>query len=154
MKKKLHSDPAVIKNILHKCDSCFMGMVDENNKPYVVPFNFGFDGNHLYFHSGTVGKKMNILNKNNNVCVAFSTDQELFHRDDNVACSYGMKYRSVLAFGKIEFVTDYEQKVKILNVIMQKYTGKDFKYNAPAVNNVAVYKLLIEDITVKELGYF
>jgi hypothetical protein len=41
----------------------------------------------------------------------------------------------------VVFVDDYEEKARILNVVMRKYTGKDFSYKAPAVNNVEIYKV-------------
>jgi len=154
MKKKLHANPETIKEVIDKCDACFIGMVDENNMPYVLPFNFGYDGKCLFFHSAPTGRKMDILKQKPHVCVAFSADHQLAKQSDNVACSYSMKFRSVLAFGKVEFIDDYEQKIDALNHIMEKYTGKKFPYNAPAVNNVEVFKLNIDNIMVKESGYF
>jgi hypothetical protein len=64
-----------------------------------------------------------------------------------------MKYRSVLAFGKVEFIEDIEEKIKCLNIIMQHYAGNDFHYNMPALKNVKVYKIKINKITGKEFGY-
>ncbi len=153
MKNIIHSNPEVIQTIIDKCDVCFMGMVDAEGMPYVLPFNFGFDGTYLYFHSGQKGKKNEILKNNNNVCVAFSTDHLLSKQNENVACSYSMKFRSVLAYGAIEFVYDFDEKIKVLNQIMQKYSGRDFEYNAPAVNNIETFKLKITKIQAKESGY-
>ena len=146
-------DPEVIRKIIDKCEACYLGMVDEQGKPYVLPFNFGFEDGIIYLHSAPEGRKIGILEKNPNVCIAFSTDHQLFHRHDTVACSYGMKYRSVLAFGKVDFITDYQEKEKVLNVFMRKYAGRDFPYNAPAVNNVCIFKLDPEKIEAKESGY-
>jgi len=154
MKKKIHSNPEIIKQIIDKCDVCFIGMSDTEGKPYVLPFNFGFDGANLYFHAGADGKKFDILKNNPNVCVAFSADHELAKQSENVACSYSMKFRSVLAYGVIEFIDDYDEKIQGLNHIMQKYTGRSFSYNAPAVNNVFVFKLKLDNVTAKESGYF
>jgi len=154
MKKKIHSDPKMIKDILDKCDACFIGMVAPDNTPYVLPFNFGYDGTYLYFHSAPEGKKIDVLKNNSRVCVAFSTDHELAKQSDNVACSYSMKFRSVVAFGNIEFIDDYDLKVEALNHVMEKYTGRKFPFNAPAVNNVFAFRMIIDSITVKESGYF
>jgi len=153
MKAKTSNDIKVIEKIINKCDVCYLAMVDKDNMPYVLPFNFGYDSHYIYLHSGPDGKKIDILKSNNNVCIAFSTDNELFQRHDTVACSCGMKFKSVIAYGKVEFVEDYNQKIEILNKIMLKYTGKEFTYNAPAVNNVAVFKVYIESITAKTVGY-
>ena len=153
MGSKIITDTKVIKYIIDKCDVCYVAMVDQNNMPYVLPFNFGYDGDFIYLHSATVGKKIDILRNNNNVCITFSTDHQLFNRNEEVACSYGMKFRSVVAFGKVKFITDNDKKIEVLNKVMGKYTNRIFDFNAPAVNNVATFIVEIESVTAKELGY-
>lgn len=147
------SRPEDIRSIIDKCEACYVGMTDLEGRPYVLPFNFGFEDGVIYLHSAAEGKKIDILKKNPEVCVAFSTDHKLFHRHEPVACSYGMKYRSVLAHGKVVFIEDYKEKEKVLNIIMRKYTGREFSYNAPAVNNVCVYKVEVSKFEGKESGY-
>jgi uncharacterized protein len=153
MANRMLKDPERIKEIIDKCEACYIGMVDQNGNPYVLPFNFGYEDGIIYLHSAAAGKKIDILRSNPKVCICFSTDHKLFHRHETMACSYGMRYRSVLAYGNIEFIEDYDQKVDVLNIIMRKYTGKDFSYNAPAINNVAIYKVNVHTIEGKESGY-
>lgn len=153
MANTLYTDHQNAKEVIDKCDACFLGMIDQDNKPYVLPFNFGYENETIYLHSAPMGKKIDILKSNPDVCVSFSTDHKLFHRHETVACSYGMRYRSVLAFGKVEFIEDFDEKVNVLNIIMKKYAGQEFSYNAPAVNNVSVYKVVIEKIETKISGY-
>lgn len=153
MANRMTSRPEDIRSIIDKCEACYVGMVDLEGKPYVLPFNFGFGDGVIYLHSAGEGKKIDILRQNPEVCVAFSTDHQLFHRHEPVACSYGMKYRSVLAHGKVVFIEDYEEKEMVLNIIMRKYTGQDFSFNAPAVNNVCVYKVEVTKFEGKESGY-
>jgi len=153
MRVRNSQDKHDIESILEKCDACYLAMVDEEAMPYVLPFNFGFANGVIYLHSGPTGRKMDILRQNPNVCINFSTDHRLMMRHKEVACSAGMDFRSVLAFGKVEFIDDYDAKVEALNIIMRKYTGRDFSYNAPAVNNVAVYKVVPTHINAKISGY-
>jgi nitroimidazol reductase NimA-like FMN-containing flavoprotein (pyridoxamine 5'-phosphate oxidase superfamily) len=153
MANTLYTDHQNAKEVIDKCDVCYLGMIDPDNKPYVLPFNFGYENETIYLHSAPMGKKIDILKTNPDVCVSFSTDHKLFHRHETVACSYGMRYRSVLAFGKVEFIEDFDEKVNVLNIIMKKYAGQEFSYNAPAVNNVSVYKVVIEKIETKISGY-
>ncbi len=139
--------------IVDQCEVCYIGMVD-NGIPYVLPFNFALDGDYLYIHSGPGGKKESVLLANNNICAAFSIAHELYRQNDDVACSWGMKYKSVLIWGKVEFAESNEEKCELLNKIMLKYSGRsDFKYNDPAINNVVVYKIKIDKITGKTRGY-
>lgn len=153
MANRMTNDPAIIRKIIDKCEVCYLGMVDQEGKPYVLPFNFGYEDGRIFLHSAGEGKKIGILKDNPNVCVSFSTDHLLFHRHEPVACSYGMKYRSVLAYGRVVFVDDFNEKVRILNIIMQKYAGREFSFNPPAINNVCVYRVDIDRIEGKESGY-
>lgn len=154
MRSQSFSDRQAIDDIIRKCEVCNVGMVDEQNMPYVLPFNFGYDGEFLYLHSDPAGRKVEVLKNNPKVCISFSTDHELFHRDDHVACSYGMRYRSVLLYGTVETVEDDEGKINALNLIMKHYTGTDdFKYNAPAVRNVKVFRVYIQRLDGRSYGF-
>jgi uncharacterized protein len=153
MKKRLFDNQTDIEKIINKCEVCYVAMTDENNMPYVLPFNFGYSNKRLYLHGTKTGRKIDILKRNNNVCVTFSTDHSLVYQNDSVACSFTMKFRSVVAFGKVVFVEDYNEKVAILNKIMTKYTGKEYNYSKPAVINVEIFYVDIEKWTGKESGY-
>ncbi len=63
--------------------------------------NFGFKDNVIYLHSAPEGRVVDILEKNKNICVTFSTDHELVFQHPEVACSYRMKSKSVVAWGKV-----------------------------------------------------
>ncbi|MFO7873662.1 MAG: pyridoxamine 5'-phosphate oxidase family protein [Bacteroidales bacterium] len=154
MATNMINNPEKIREIINKCDTCYVGMTDTEGKPYVLPFNFGYEEHVIYLHMAGEGKKIGILQHQPDVCVAFSTDHQLFHRNEGVACSYGMHYRSVLAYGRATFVDDYDEKVRIMNVTMRKYTGKDFSYNTPAINNVCICRIDIDKIEGKLSGYF
>ncbi|MFH0865173.1 MAG: pyridoxamine 5'-phosphate oxidase family protein [Bacteroidota bacterium] len=152
MKRRIITKQREKEDIISKCDCCYVGMVDENNLPYVLPFNFGYKDMCIYLHSGQTGKKIDILKKNNRVCVAFSTGHKVSWQNENTACSYSMSYKSVICYGKVEFIEDYDKKVEALNFIMKQYVDKDFTYSAPSVNNVLVYKVVVEEMTAKEFG--
>lgn len=130
-----------------------MAMVDENNLPYLLPFNFGYANGTIFLHSGKEGLKIDILRKNPSVCIAFSTDHKLRFQNEEVACSYSMRYRSVLAFGKVEFIEETEQKIENLNIVMGHYTNRKFSYNPPSLREVCTYKVVVEKFTCKIYGY-
>lgn len=153
MQTLAYHDIEVIEAVIRKCDICFIGVCDPtNNMPYVIPMNFGYHNNILYLHSAPSGKVIDILNQNPNICVTFSTDHELVFQHPDVACSYRMKSKSVVAFGKVEFVDDLEQKRDILNIVMKQYSDMEFKYNDPAVRNVKIWKIPVDSMTCKEFG--
>ncbi len=153
MKNRPITTRADQEKIIRKCQYCNLAMVDPEGKPYVIPMNFGFDGDYVYFHGSANGKKVDVLKNQNDVCISFSTDHELRYVNEEVACSWSMKYRSVLVFGKAEFVTDQEEKIKCLNVIMNHYASREFEFNSPAVREVMVFKVRVEKMEGRVYGY-
>jgi nitroimidazol reductase NimA-like FMN-containing flavoprotein (pyridoxamine 5'-phosphate oxidase superfamily) len=83
----------------------------------------------------------------------FSTDHQLRYVNEEVACSWSMRYRSVIAYGKAEFVEDMKEKVDCLNIIMSNYTDRSFEYNDPAVREVMVFKVQAEKMEGRTYGY-
>ena len=77
------------------------------------------------------------------VCINFSVDQQLRYQDEAVACSYSMKYRSVLCYGKVEFLEESADKVSALDIIMKQYAEREFRYNAPSLREVKVMRVKV-----------
>lgn len=142
------------EEIIKTCDSCALAMVDQDGKPYVVIMNYGYKDGYMYFHGDPKGKKMDILRQNPNVSITMSTGHSLYHQNENVACSYGMNYKSVLAEGVIEFVEDLDSKTDALNIIMSQYTAREFSYNDPAVKQVCIFKVKLTNLKAKNFGRF
>lgn len=147
------TDLEKLEEIIKRCKICHVGMVD-GNWPYVLAFNFGYEDQTVWLHSAKEGRKLDVLRKNNNVCVEFDTDHRLFARHEEVACSWRMGYRSVIIEGEAVFVEDYDEKVKGLNIFMKNYSKKDFKYSKPAVDNVQIIKIPVASITGRSFEYY
>lgn len=142
-----------LETIIKKCESCTLSMTDLQGKPYAVPMNFGYQDGVLYLHAAPDGKKIEILKKQPSVCVSFSTDHELRWQHSEVACSYSMRYRSVLLFGNVSFIADVEQKQVALDVIMRHYTDQTYKYSLPALENVCVMQVVADQMEGRAYGY-
>lgn len=142
------------EDIISRCKVCNISMVDKDNRPYVLPFIFAYADNILYLHSAPEGKKIEILEQNPHICASFSTDHQMYHQNEDVACSYSMKYRSVLLYGKVEFIDELEEKKRVLNLIMTHYTDKKgFTYSLPALKNVKAFKVKAERLDGRTFGY-
>ena len=148
-KDKQINDIAAIEDILSRATVCRLGLCD-GGQPYVVPLCFGYKDNALYFHCAEQGKKLDILRKNNNVCFEVDIERELIK--GKAACEWGMKYKSVIGFGKAVFVEDAESKRKALDIIMQNYSEGAFEYSEEAVKKTVVIKVEIESMTGKQSG--
>ncbi|MCG8410388.1 MAG: pyridoxamine 5'-phosphate oxidase family protein [Bacteroidales bacterium] len=141
-----------LEEIIGKCKICRVGMVD-GNKPYVLAMNFGYEDQTVWLHCAKEGKKVDILKKNNTVCLEFDTDHKLFARHENVACSWRFAYRGVLIHGKAIFVDEYDEKIKGLNIFMRNYSDRTFEYSKPAVDNILIIKVPVESITGRSFEY-
>ena len=144
-------EPDRIIEILRKCDTCRIGMIDQD-RPYVVPMSFGFTNNNnvfeVYFHGACEGKKIDILKENPSVCLEFDCACELV--EGKQACGYSMHYQSVIAYGQVEFLAG-EEKVRGLNVLMGQYSSReDFSYPEKMLNSMVVYKVVVDELTAKE----
>ena len=144
------TDKTAMESIILGSSVCRLAFSEEN-RPYIVPLCFGYEDDTLYFHSAREGRKLDILRKNNKVCFEFDIDHEIVEADD--ACAWGMKYQSVIGFGKGSIIDDIESKRKALNIIMQHYSGNSYEYPDKIVKKTVIIKVEIEHMTGKQSGY-
>ena len=128
-------------------------MTDLEGNPYLLPMNFGFKDGVIYIHGAQKGKKIDILKVNPQVCVNFSTDHQLLFQSEEVACSWSMRYRSVLAYGRVEFITDPTEKISALDIVMAQYSDRSFRYNPPSIREVNVWKIKVDRFEGRIFGY-
>jgi len=140
-----------IDKIIRACKTCYLAMSD-NDLPYVLPMNFALDGDSVILHSAQSGRMWETLKKNQNVCINWTLGEDLAWQDVKVGCSYRVKSKSVLVEGKIEFIDDFDEKTRCMNLMMSQYSDREFKFSKPAIENVGIIKVTIEKITAKEFG--
>ena len=143
-------DRAAIDAIIRRATVCRLGLCD-GDQPYVVPLCFGYDGASLYLHSAPAGFKLDLLRKNPRVCVEFDIDTELVRGAD--ACAWGMKFRSVIAFGTAAIVADADEKRRSLTAIMRQYGSDAADFADAAVAGTTIVRVAIASMTGKESGY-
>jgi uncharacterized protein len=140
-----------IDQIIRSCKTCWLAMSVEDI-PYVLPMNFALDGNSVILHSAQSGRMWETLKENQNVCINWTLGEDLAWQDVKVGCSYRVKSKSVLVEGKVEFADDFEEKNRCLQLLMNQYSDREFKFSKPAVENVGILKVAIEKISAKEFG--
>ena len=146
-------DRKKIDAILAKAICCRIALVD-GDCPYIVPVNFAVSNDHLYFHSAKEGRKIDILRKNNSVCFEMDIEGEIVKGQK--ACSWGMKYVSVIGFGKAFFIEDKMGKKMALDLLMEKYAGENgFLYSDDEddeLDKIIVIDVKIDTISGKQSG--
>lgn len=150
-KEKQIFDEELLTTILKEASVCRIGM-SQDNVPYVVPMNFGYENGTIYLHSAKEGKKISILQDNPLVC--FEVEHKVEIIPSEVACNWGMKYLSIIGWGKAEVVEDSHEIEAALNIILRKYSDTvTYTYSEKSVSNVLIIKVKISEMTGKKSGY-
>ena len=127
--------------------------------PYAVPVNFVWYDGSLFFHGMGLGKKETILSSEPSVC--FTVYEEYGTVTDPMPCHADTAYMSVMLFGNVEKVVDFDEAASILQNLMEKYTPGYYKHPLTAKliekykssfdgNAVSIYRLTPKNMTAKE----
>ncbi len=125
--------------------------VTTEDGPYVVAVNYLFFEGNIYFHSGQAGRKMEALRADPRVC--FLVDDVGPQVSWEQGCGISQIYKSVVCFGKAEFVEGPNEKMRILEKLMQKYVRANQPLSPVKNQNIektAVVKIVVESMSGKE----
>lgn len=133
--------------------------MNDGNLPYAVPLNYLWHDSSIFFHGAGSGRKELILSKEPVVC--FTVFEEYGTVLDPMPCHADTSYMSVMLFGKIVKVNDFEESAHVLDLLVEKYTPGYYKKGLSAKmmenyrsgvdgNLVSVYRLTPEEITAKQ----
>jgi nitroimidazol reductase NimA-like FMN-containing flavoprotein (pyridoxamine 5'-phosphate oxidase superfamily) len=98
--------------------------------------------------SGSGGKKITMIRKNPRCCFEVDICDRIVRADR--PCSWGMRYRSVIGFGRADILEDPEEKRHGLNRIMLHYGGETFEFPERDLVSVTVIRIAIESMTGKK----
>lgn len=143
-------DRAEIEEILRRAEVCRIALCD-GNRPYLVPMNFAYRDNALYLHAAREGKKLEIIRANSRVCVEVESDVELVR--GGTACDWGMRYRSVVGHGTAVIIDDRDEKIRALEFITEKYTGKHGQlFDDRRIDRTAAIRIDLHECAGKRSG--
>ena len=140
-------DKALIEKILSESIICRIGLFDDEY-PYVFPVNYGFKNNALFIHCAQQGKKIDLIKKNNKACFEIEDSYKIV--EDEISCNWTTKYRSLIGYGEIEIITDFDEKKLGLDVIMKQHGKIENSYSDKLINKVLILKLNIKSVTGKQ----
>ena len=148
-KDKEITESREIEAVIKKATVCRLGLVDRDES-YIVPVNFGYERNAIYFHSALEGRKVELIKKNNKVCFEIDTDVAI-EETDKSNCS--VKYRSVIGRGRACILESNEEKLHGLKAIMRQCTGGEYSFSEERLDSVLVVEIKIENVTGKQSGF-
>jgi nitroimidazol reductase NimA-like FMN-containing flavoprotein (pyridoxamine 5'-phosphate oxidase superfamily) len=144
------TDNNELEEIIYKADVCRIAIANEN-MPYIVSMNFGYINNPnktIFFHCASEGKKLDMLRRNNFVCFEMDINHEIVK--GKKGCDWGSRFTSIVGYGKIHFVTEYNEKIAGLISIMIHYGGKEeYEFDDKVVEQTTILRLEISEMTAK-----
>ena len=128
-----------------------LSLIGDGGYPYGVPINYYYceeDGN-IYFHSGKTGHKVDAIN---NCSKASFCVYDRGYREDG---DWALNIKSVIVFGRIRFVEDFDEAMEICRKLCYKFTD-DVEYIEKEIRNFGrntlCFKLIPEHITGKRIN--
>lgn len=140
-----------IKEVLQDCNYATLSLVD-GNKPYCVALNFVCLDEAIFFHGSSEGKKIDLIQKNNNCAFLAVKPYSIipsYFFDTIAACPATQFFASVFIEGELSFLKDANKKATVLNALMAKLQ-KDGGYEPISYHN-PIYTKMIDKTTIIEL---
>lgn len=138
------------KEILKNEPRGVLSVIGDGGYPYGLPINYYYneEDGHVYFHSGKSGHKVDALKACDKVsfCV-----YDGGYRDEG---DWALNIKSVIVFGKIQVVDDFDKAMDICRKLCYKFTD-DSKYIEKEIEafgkNTLTLELIPEHITGKRV---
>ena len=149
-KDKEITDPLVIEDVFKQSEVCRLG-IHNHPAPYVIPFNYGYENRTIYIHTARIGKSIDLLRLNPNV--GFEIEQSSKIVKGKQSCQWTTQYRSLIGYGKVEIIDDFEEKQKALDLIMAHYGRTEGNnYQDKFIQAILVLKVVISSVSGKQSG--
>ncbi len=137
-------DPAFIADVLQRAEEMYLAFATEA-APYIVPLNYVFTQEKIYFHCATEGRKMDCLRHNAQVGFSTAVDVQVL---PEIASTL---FKSVIGTGSLRVVEDEQEKIMALDALAQRYAAQCQSPTPPAMlARTAVLCLDIESVCGKE----
>ena len=140
------------KEVLKDGEYGFLAMQNVDGGGYGIPINYAVDqdGN-IFMHCALEGHKIDCIRDNNNVTVT------VIGRTQVIPDKLTAYYESVIVFGMISEVTQEQEKLNGINLIVAKYRPgfeEESKINiANSIKRTNVLKLSPLRVTAKQKGF-
>ena len=132
--------------LLRRAEVLRLGLVDDDG-PYIVPVNFGYEDGRLYVHGALEGRRIDAV-RPGGVRVCFEADECEIVRAER-ACGFTARFRSVIGYGVARLLAGDAEKRRGLDVIMRHYHGPLGGMPDETVSRTSVVEIEIESMEGK-----
>lgn len=134
--------------ILNRCTSGVLALAGDSGYPYAVPLSYVYADGAIIFHSAVEGHKVDAIKRDNrcSFCV--------IEQDEIKPAEFTTYFRSVIAFGRIQILENYDEKVQALRLLGRRYSPNDepgLQHEIDkSLDHVLLLRLDIEHLSGKE----
>ena len=117
------SERVRMEQLLATATHGYLGTVRADGWPMVVPLNFVFADERIYFHGATEGEKMEAVARDDRVTFTVVEEFSLVpshFRDPRYACPATQYYKAVMVRGRARVVEEAPEKARALQALMEK----------------------------------
>ena len=136
------------ERILDRCTSGVLALTGDGGYPYAVPLSYVYADGAIIFHSAVQGHKIDAI-KRDNRCSFCVIDQ-----DEIKPAEFTTYFRSVIAFGRIQILENYDEKVQALRLLGRRYSPGDEpglqREIDKSLDHVLLLRLNIDHLSGKE----
>jgi len=123
----------------------YLGMSAEG-KPYVIPLTYGYSEGKIIFHCARKGTKLNILQKNPNVCFTVSRHfGEMVSHPQGAECHINSD--SVICYGKARIIDSLDERCKVLNIFNRCLQPQAREITREEVRHCHAVEIVIDEMT-------
>lgn len=135
-----------------------LGTAGPEGMPYVVPMNFVYDPRRrtVFLHCAQGGHRLENLAGNPLACFEVDEYGPLVATGPN-PCNTAQLYSSVICFGRAAIVTEEDERLRALRLLVQKYVDqlmpeRRYEPEMPGAPATVVVALKVETMTGKQRG--
>lgn len=109
------------KEVLNSQPRGVLAVLGDDDYPYTVPIDFIYDekSNTICFHGAKEGHKIDAIRRHDKV--SFCVYDEGYRKEGE----WALNIKSVIIFGRIKFVTDYDRAMEICHRLSYKFTNDE-----------------------------
>ncbi|QGQ96079.1 pyridoxamine 5'-phosphate oxidase family protein [Paenibacillus psychroresistens] len=155
--KRNCTDTVKIQDFLEHAQTGFLGLSLED-VPYVVPLNFVWLNEAIYFHGADKGRKVTYIEHNPLAC--FTVSESYGTLTSPIPAATDTAYMSVIIEGSLFHVTDINEATEAMQIMLDKYVPGYYdrplershleRYVSYLGSKTAIYKLTAASLTAKE----
>lgn len=125
-----------------------LGVAGDDGYPYTVPVNYVYKDDNIFFHCAKADHKLDAMKSHDKVSFC------VIEKEDIIPEELTAYFRSAIAFGRADEVTDDDEKWEAMRLLNEKYAPGLREAGDKEIegqwNALCVMKIRLEHVTGKE----